>query len=64
MPADLINLNRARKYRAKRDRQAEAEANRAKFGRSKAEKQSAKEEAERSARTLDAHRREPEEPSS
>lgn len=59
MPADLINLNRARKDKAKRDRQAEAEANRVKFGRSKAEKQSARDEAERSARALDAHRREP-----
>ncbi len=58
MSADLINLNRARKEKAKRDRLAEAEANRVKFGRTKAEKLKEKAEAERATRTLDAHRRE------
>lgn len=57
MSADLINLNRARKEKAKRDRLAEAEANRVKFGRTKAEKLKDKAEAERATRTLEGHRR-------
>jgi hypothetical protein len=54
-----INLNRARKAKAKTEGQAQAALNRAKFGRTKAEKQAAKAEAERVARTLDQSRREP-----
>jgi hypothetical protein len=57
MAAKLINLNRARKAKAKRDHTAEADANRAKFGRTKAEKQAAKAETEAAARHLDAHKR-------
>ena len=38
MPADIVNLRRARKQRVRSDKEAEAAANRAKFGRSKAER--------------------------
>jgi hypothetical protein len=37
--AEIVNLNRARKARARSEAAATAEANRAKFGRTKAEKQ-------------------------
>ena len=37
--AQIINLNRARKAKARVDKSVAAEANRVKFGRSKAEKQ-------------------------
>jgi len=36
--ADIVNLNRARKARARGEAAKQAEANRAKFGRSKAER--------------------------
>jgi hypothetical protein len=50
---DLVNLNKARKARAKLDARMAAEANRAKFGRTKAEKDRDKAEAKRAARLLD-----------
>ena len=53
-----INLNKARKARAKADAQAEAAANRVKFGRGKAEKAVSKLEAERARRALDQSKRE------
>lgn len=56
MSAELINLNRARKAKAKRDQTTEAEANRVKFGRTKAEKLKAKAEAEKAARHIDGHK--------
>jgi hypothetical protein len=56
--AELVNLNRARKAKAKADRAAEAAANRVRFGRTKAEKLAVKAEAERQGRKLDAARRE------
>ncbi len=39
MPADLINLRRARKQRDRAAREEQAAANRVKFGRTKAERQ-------------------------
>lgn len=36
--ADIVNLRRARKDKARRDREAEADANRRRFGRTRAEK--------------------------
>jgi hypothetical protein len=53
-----INLNRARKGRAKADASATAAQNRVKFGRGKAEKAVSKLEAERLRRELDQSRRE------
>jgi hypothetical protein len=39
VPADLINLNKARKAKARADKEGRAQENRAKFGRTKAAKQ-------------------------
>ena len=55
--ADPINLNHARKAKARVADQARAAENRVKFGRTKAEKLSSKAEAERLARKLDQTRR-------
>lgn len=57
--ADPINLNRARKAKARVADQARAIENRVKFGRTKAEKLGAKAEAERLARRLDQTRLSP-----
>lgn len=56
--AELINLNKARKARARAAREAEAAENRVRHGRTKAEKTAARLEAERTARRLDDSRRE------
>ncbi|MEM1065849.1 MAG: DUF4169 family protein [Pseudomonadota bacterium] len=53
-----INLRTARKAAAKRKRQAKADENAARFGRTKAQKAAETAAAARSARTLDQHRRE------
>lgn len=56
--ADLINLNKARKQKARAAGEAQAAANRVRFGRTKAEKQrDAAAEAE-AARRLDGLKRE------
>ncbi|PCD02368.1 DUF4169 domain-containing protein [Sphingomonas spermidinifaciens] len=55
---DLINLNRARKARAKAARTAEAEANRLKFGRSKAERTAEALDKARAERLLTGAKRE------
>jgi len=57
--AEIVNLNRARKAKARDEAQATAAANRIVHGRTKAEKQAAKVEAERRARELDGAKREP-----
>ena len=57
--AEIVNLNRARKAKARQEAQTTAETNRAAHGRTKAEKQAAKAEAERRARALDGAKREP-----
>lgn len=55
---DIINLRAARKAKARGDAQKQAAANRAKFGRTKAQKAAdAREEAER-AKLLDGAKRE------
>jgi len=53
-----INLNKARKARAKADARSKAAENRVKFGRGKAEKVVSKLEAERARRALDQTKRE------
>lgn len=58
--AEIVNLRRARKDKAKRERDAEADANRRRFGRTRAEKEADKHTAERTVRTLDGKRLEPE----
>ena len=54
-----INLNKARKERAKAEAKAQAAANRAAFGRTKSEKALAAAREEKAARTLDGAKREP-----
>ncbi len=60
--ADLINLNRFRKEKARADKAAKADENRVRFGRTKAEKQAAQREAEIETQRLEGHRREPSPP--
>jgi hypothetical protein len=55
--ADIINLRRARKAKARDERGKAAEANRIAFGRTRAEKEASAAERERSDRAIDAHRR-------
>jgi hypothetical protein len=55
--ADPVNLNRARKARAKADKTAQADANRIKFGRTKAQKAADKAEAERTRKAVDQAKR-------
>ena len=53
-----INLNKARKARAKTDAAANAAQNRIRFGRGKAERTVSKRESEKAARDLDGKKRE------
>ena len=55
--ADILNLNRARKAKAKTAGKAAAAENRAKFGRSKVEKALETARADKLARTLDGAKR-------
>ncbi len=59
MSAGIVNLRQARKNRARATAGAEAAANRAAFGRTKAEKQADAAETARLERTLDGARRQP-----
>jgi hypothetical protein len=54
-----VNLNRARKDKARAEAKARASENAVKFGRTKAEKDLDKARAEQAARALDQHRKEP-----
>jgi hypothetical protein len=56
--AEIVNLNRVKKARAKAEAAAEAAANRAKHGRSKAQKQADRAAEDRRRRLLDGARRE------
>jgi hypothetical protein len=51
--AEIVNLRRARKDRAKAEREAEAAANRRRFGRTKAEKVADKDADKRAGKALD-----------
>lgn len=53
MMAEIVNLRRARKEKARRERQGEAAANRRRFGRTKAEKAADKDAQERTRRDID-----------
>jgi hypothetical protein len=57
MGADVINLRRARKAKARAEHDRNATARRAEFGRSKAEKAKEAAERERASRALEGHRR-------
>ena len=51
--AEIVNLRRARKDKARQQRESEADANRRRFGRTKAEKAGDKDAQERSQRDMD-----------
>jgi hypothetical protein len=55
--AEVVNLNRARKARAKAAKETTAAQNRAGFGRTKAEKELARVKEEKAARELDQKKR-------
>lgn len=56
--AEPINLNKARKARASADAKRQAADNRVRFGRTKAEKQASRLDAEKAGRALDQAKRE------
>ncbi|ODT80380.1 MAG: DUF4169 domain-containing protein [Pelagibacterium sp. SCN 64-44] len=56
--ADIVNLRTFRKQKARSVREAEAEANRLKFGRSKGEKQQDLAEKARAEKHIEGHKRE------
>ncbi len=56
--AEIINLRSVRKARVKAEKAGKAQVNRAKFGRTKAEKLRDKIAAERAARAIDGAKRE------
>jgi hypothetical protein len=62
MTADIINLRRARKAKAKAGQEAVAAENRVKFGRTKAEREQASAETALQDRRLEGHRREAAQP--
>ena len=57
MSAEIVNLRTARKAKQRRDAQAHAAENRARFGRTKHERQSGRAKEELAARRLDGLRR-------
>ncbi len=57
--ADIVNLRRARKDRARRERESEADANRRRFGRTKAEKAAESDAKARAQRNLEGKTLEP-----
>ncbi len=56
--ARVVNLATIRKQKARAEKRARGDANAARFGRSKAEKQLEKARADKARRALDQHRRE------
>jgi hypothetical protein len=55
--AEIINLNKARKAKARADKASRAQENRTRFGRTKAEKDAAAAEYARVAKLLDDSKR-------
>lgn len=56
--ADILSFSKARKAKARSEKDATAEANRLKFGRSKAEKLKEATEKAKAGRHIDGHKRE------
>ena len=56
--AEITNLNRFRKSKARDDARRKGDANAAKFGRTRAERATEAKDATRAARHLDQHQRE------
>ncbi|MBN9025185.1 DUF4169 family protein [Kaistia nematophila] len=61
MTADIINLNRFRKEKARAEKAAVAEENRVRFGRTRAQKALDRISAEKARHHVDSHRRDDEE---
>ncbi|NDF12500.1 MAG: DUF4169 family protein [Proteobacteria bacterium] len=59
--AEIVNLNKRRKAKAKADKEQRSVENRAKYGRTKQEKALAKSNADKAKKHIDAHRREKDE---
>lgn len=55
----VVNLNKARKARAKTEARAQADANAVRFGRTRSQRDAEKAATDKAARALDAHRRDP-----
>jgi hypothetical protein len=60
--SNILSLAKARKAKARADKEATAAANRLHFGRTKAEKQQAKAEQALAEKRIDAHRLTPKTP--
>jgi len=60
--ADIVNLKRARKDKARREHEREAAENRQRFGRTKAQKTADQDAVARSRRSLDDKQLQPEKP--
>jgi hypothetical protein len=58
--AEIVNLRHVKKEAARKAAQAAADANAAKHGRTKAERELEKARTEKALRDLDGHKREPE----
>lgn len=56
MSAEVVNIRQARKARRRQEDERHAAANRARFGRTKAERETGAAEASRAARALDGAR--------
>ena len=57
MPAEIVNLNRARKAKAKADKARQADQNRVLHGTPKHQRELAKTKADKARRELDAHKK-------
>jgi hypothetical protein len=57
--ADILSLSKARKSKAKADKEARAQENRTKFGRTKSEKAADQARTKLAEKSIDAHKREP-----
>ncbi len=60
--ADIVNLRQARKRKARAEKDAQAEANRVAFGRTKEDKRLSKARQDLEARRLEGHRLGPKDP--
>jgi hypothetical protein len=54
--AEIVNLRQARKQRALREAEREAQENRVAFGRTRAEREATQAERDKTTRRLDGHR--------
>ena len=59
MTAEIVNLSKARKAKARADKERQAEENRRKFGRTKGQRLGETHDKERAGRELDGVLREP-----